>query len=60
VPDDVSNPLEQTSSTSPVTGMRRKMTAWPWAWLALAGVATVGWVIGLGWAAVALARWLAD
>ncbi|MGB9117117.1 hypothetical protein [Bradyrhizobium sp.] len=26
----------------------------------LCGVATVGWLIGMGWAAVELIRWLAD
>jgi hypothetical protein len=27
-------------------------------WLALMGVATLGWIIGLGWVAVALVGWL--
>ncbi len=43
---------------SPATGLRRLGALWPLAWLALAGVATLGWIIGLGWAAVALVGWL--
>jgi hypothetical protein len=40
------------------TESRRAKAVWPWAWLALEGVATIGWMIALGWAAVAFARWL--
>jgi len=59
VPDDVSGSLDikQKSPSKPATGLRRLL--WPWAWFALVGVATLGWVIGLGWAAFALVRWLA-
>jgi hypothetical protein len=62
VPDDVSGSLdiEQQSPTEPATGLRRNLAVWPSAWLAVAAVATLGWFIGLGWAAVAFARWLAD
>jgi hypothetical protein len=42
----------------PATGLRRPRAIWPWAWLALEGVATVGWLIALGWATVVFARWL--
>jgi len=31
---------------------------WPWALLVLAGVITAAWAIAVGWAAVALVRWL--
>jgi hypothetical protein len=31
---------------------------WPSAWLALTGVAMLGWIIGIGWVAVAVVRWL--
>jgi hypothetical protein len=41
------------------TGWRR-LRKWPWVWLALTGVATVGWLIAMGWAAVAIVRWLLD
>ena len=33
---------------------------WPWLWLALTVVATVGWLIAIGWATVALAKWILD
>jgi hypothetical protein len=46
------------STAEPATGLRRLSWVWPWVWLALMGVATLGWMIGLGWAAVALVRWL--
>jgi hypothetical protein len=42
----------------PATGLRRIRSLWPWAYLALAGVITLGWAIWLGWAAVALVQWL--
>jgi hypothetical protein len=47
-------PIEPKSTTKPATGLRRLSSVW----LALMGVATLGWMIGLGWAAVALVRWL--
>jgi hypothetical protein len=31
---------------------------WPYAWLALVVVATVGWLLALSWLAIALVRWL--
>jgi hypothetical protein len=60
MPDDVSSSLdiEQKSPTKPATGLRRLSALWPLVWLALMGVATLGWMIGLGWAAVAFVRWL--
>jgi hypothetical protein len=33
---------------------------WPAGWLALVGVTTFVWLIGIGWAAVKLVGWLAD
>ena len=58
--DDVSGSLvdEQTSPIKPATSLRRLLALWPWVWLAMMGVATLGWMIGLGWVAVALVRWL--
>ena len=44
--------------TEPTTGLRRTRALWPSAWLALAGVLTLAWTLGLGWGAVALVRWL--
>jgi hypothetical protein len=32
----------------------------PWAWLALSGVATFAWLIGIGWVALKLFWWLED
>jgi hypothetical protein len=48
--------VEQKSPTAPATGLRR--ARWPWAWLAVTGVVTLGWLIGIGWAAVEFVRWL--
>jgi hypothetical protein len=58
--DDVSNSLdiEHESPTRRLSGLQRLIALWPWAWLALVVVASVGWAIGLGWAAVALVGWL--
>ena len=58
--EDVSGSLdvEKKLPTAPAPGLRR--ARWPWAWLALTGVVTLGWLIGIGWAAVKLVRWLAD
>ena len=58
--DDVSGSLddEQTSPIKPATSLRRLSGLWPWVWIALMGVATLGWMIGLGCVAVALVRWL--
>lgn len=59
--DDVSGSLdiEQKPPIEPATGLRRISALWPWAFLAVAGVLTLAWVMGLGWIAVALVRWLA-
>jgi hypothetical protein len=58
--DDVSGSLddEQTSPIKPATSLRRLSGLWPWVWLALSGVATLGWMIGLGWAAARLVGWV--
>jgi hypothetical protein len=54
--------IGQKSPAEPATIPRRKLWfwLWPWAWLAVTGVATLGWLIGIGWAAVELVHWLAD
>jgi len=51
-------PIEPKSTTKPATGLRRLSALWPWVWLALMGVASLGWMIGLGWAAVRLVGWV--
>jgi|SRR6476620_8308011 hypothetical protein len=50
--------IEEKSQAAPATGQRRKL--WPWAWLAVTGLATLGWLFAIGWAAVELVHWLAD
>jgi hypothetical protein len=57
-PDDASGSLdiEQKSPTEPATRVQRILALWPWAWLAFAGVVTLAWAIGLGWAAFAFVR----
>jgi hypothetical protein len=40
------------------TRLQKRAPIWPYAWLATVGVATVGWVFALGWAAMTLVRWL--
>jgi hypothetical protein len=50
--------IEQKSPPEPATRLRRILALWPWAFFALAGVATLAWAIALGWAAYALVRWL--
>lgn len=37
---------------------RRLLRGLPWAWIALSGLATLVWLVGIGWIAVKLARWL--
>jgi hypothetical protein len=60
MPDGVSGSMdiEKKSPTEPTTGLRRAL--WPWAWLAVTGVVTLGWLIGICWAGFELVRWLAD
>jgi hypothetical protein len=62
MPDGVSGSAdtEQKSPTEPATGLQRLGELWPAVWLALAGVATLGWLIGIVWAAVKFVRWLID
>jgi hypothetical protein len=48
----------QKSPAEPATRPWRAL--WPWAWLAVTGLVTLGWLIGIGWAAVELFQWLAD
>jgi hypothetical protein len=52
--------IERKKPIEPRPGLRRRRAMWPWAWLALTGVATVGWLIAMGWTAVTLVRWLLD
>jgi hypothetical protein len=35
-----------------------RLAIWPYAWLALTGVAMAGWLVGIVWLAVLLVRWL--
>ena len=50
---------KQKSPTEPATGLRRLGALLPWVWLALTGVATLGWMIGLGRRRVrSMAYWL--
>jgi hypothetical protein len=54
-------PIEPQSTAEPATGLRRLSALWPWVWLALMGVATLGWMIGLGRRrARSMAYWLED
>jgi hypothetical protein len=46
--------------TDPEPNRPRRAPMLPWVWLALTVVATVGWLIAIGWATVAFARWLLD
>jgi hypothetical protein len=57
--DDVSGliGIEQKPPAESATSLRRAL--WPWAWFAVTGVVTLGWLIGIGWAAVELVGWLA-
>jgi hypothetical protein len=61
MPDGVSGSVdtEQKSPTEPGNGLRRTLWLWPWAWLAVTGVVTLGWLIGICWAGFELVRWLA-
>jgi len=52
--------IEPKKLVEPTTGLRRLRALWPWAWLALAGAASVGWLIAIGWTAVTTVRWLLD
>jgi len=38
----------------------RLLRSLPWVWIALTGLATLVWLVGIGWAAVKLFRWLVD
>jgi hypothetical protein len=46
------------NSPSPIVSNRRLARGLPWAWIALSGLASVVWLIGIGWIAVKLFRWL--
>jgi hypothetical protein len=39
---------------------RRLLRGLPWVWIALSGLATLIWLIGIGWIAVKLISWLFD
>jgi hypothetical protein len=38
----------------------RSLRSLPWVWIALTGLATFVWLVGIGWAAVNLFRWFVD
>lgn len=38
----------------------RSIRGLPWIWIALTALATLVWLVGIGWAAVKLFRWLVD
>ena len=42
----------------PRTKLRKRGTVWLRGWLVLVGVATVGWLIAIAWAARVLLQWL--
>jgi hypothetical protein len=48
------------NSPTRLTAGGRLFKGLPWAWLALSSFATLLWLIGIGWVAVKLFRWLAD
>jgi hypothetical protein len=49
---------EQKPPLESAISLRRVGRLWPWAWLAVTGVVTLGWLIAICWAGVELARWL--
>jgi hypothetical protein len=57
-----SSDIGQKSPAERATGPQRKLWPWlwPWAWLAVTGIATLGWLIAICWAAVELVQWLAN
>jgi len=61
-PDDVlcSVDTERKLPAEPATGFGRPTALWPVVWLALIGVVTLGWLIGIGWTVIELIRWLTD
>ena len=50
--------IEQKSPIEPANRTRRILALWPWAWLAFAGVVTLGWAIALGGVAFAFVEWM--
>jgi len=48
----------QGSGEDPLTSQRHRWAIWPWAWLALEVVATIGWLLAIGWIAVKFVVWL--
>jgi hypothetical protein len=72
-PDQIGSPQGESSVQSGVTGSvniqsklaiepapatKRRGAIWPLAWLALSGVAMVGWLLAIGWIAVTFVGWL--
>ena len=50
--------IEPKLSDGSATGLWGRGAIGPWAWLVLEGIATIGWLVAIGWAAVTLVRWL--
>jgi hypothetical protein len=48
------------NSPSPTASNRRLLRGLPWVWIALSVLATLIWLIGIGWIAVKLISWLFD
>ena len=47
-----------TDLAQPPVTARSRITMLPLCWLAASAVATIGWLIGLSWAAISLVRYL--
>ena len=52
--------LKLPTERAPATSLRTRGAIWPRVWLTLVAVATVGWLLVIGWAAVTFVRWLWD
>jgi len=48
------------NAPSLTTSARRSLLGLPRVWIALSGLATLVWLVGIGWVAFQLFRWLAD
>lgn len=58
VPDGVLDSLDIEQKSERAARLRRILSQWPLAWLAIAGVLTLAWALALCWAALAFVRWL--
>jgi hypothetical protein len=50
----------EAAQTNTFTQRTETLGIWLWVWLVFTGVATVGWLATMAWAAVALAQWFLD